>query len=298
MRVRKVNFDSLYFLLCVAGIVLLAWVLKNFIKAGDEVIAGISAALITLLGVKLTNNNSQIALDKQLRHQSDTFKAQMKDQSDGFIEQIKHQNEMLDRQMKHQAEENDKERKQKFKHDQYVRLIKNLGEIQSFFSSKMFYSGDSVELIERIGTLNENINITKTVANIEIYNSCNQLYEKYCDLAKLFSQECHILWKLRAEDQNFRDKILYLQEMNLKVSNLFFGQAQNDRVNEDIQIILSQKQEIEIQLERLNAKIINETQRLLSILKKDIENVKHDTQFIIMLINIELRYNTIEDFIE
>lgn len=298
MRVRKVNFDSLYFLLCVAGIVLLAWVLKNFIKAGDEVIAGISAALITLLGVKLTNNNSQIALDKQLRHQSDTFKAQMKDQSDGFIEQIKHQNEMLDRQMKHQAEENDKERKQKFKHDQYVELIKNLSELQIFFSSNVFYSEESFSFLARIENLNKNLNIAKVVANVEVYNACNKLYDIYRDLAKLFSKEFTYLQELKAEESNLRGQILFYQEMNSKLSMLFIENDHNDRVTADIQTILNQKQELDSKIQEINTKKITETKRLVSILKEDIQNIRHETQFMIMLINVELRYNTIEDFIE
>ncbi|WP_448761610.1 hypothetical protein [Acinetobacter tandoii] len=297
MRVRKINGEALYFILCVVGIVLLAWILKNYIRAGDEVIAGISASLITLLGVKLTNKNSQIALDKQLKHQSETFQAQMKDQAEGFKDQMNHQSELLERQMKHQSDENEKERKQKFKHDQYLKLVKDLGEIQSFFSNKLFFSDDSTMVaLEKLAFLNQIISVAKTVATVNIYNACNELYDKYCDLAKLYSKEYLVLRELKAKDKSLREQILFLQKMNISVSDKFFSKEKYDGNGDDLQIILKQKLEADQKIKELNVEIANETQRLVAILKNDIENVKRETQFIIMLINIELEYNTVDDF--
>lgn len=291
--------DYLYFILCIAGIILLAWTLKNCIKAGDEVIAGISAALITLLGVKLTNKNSQIALDKQLKHQSENFQAQMKDQADGFKEQMAHQSELLERQMKHQSDENEKERKQKFKHDQYLKLVKDLGEIQSFFSNKLFFSDDStMDALEKLAFLNQIISVAKTVATVNIYNACNELYDEYCDLAKLYSKEYLVLRELKAKDKSLREQILFLQKMNISVSDKFFSKEKYDGNGDDLQIILKQKLEADQKIKELNVEIANETQRLVAILKENIEDVKKETQFIVMLINVELGYNTVDDFIK
>lgn len=293
MRVRKVNFDSLYFLLCVAGIVLLAWVLKNFIKAGDEVIAGISAALITLLGVKLTNNNSQIALDKQLRHQSDTFKAQMKDQSDGFIEQIKHQNEMLDRQMKHQAEENDKERKQKFKHDQYTKLIDGLSEIQGYFTSDFLLSFNPFELPQKLSFLRAKVYSGKMISSSTVAKQLDEIHAKYFQFISQLAIECRVLHELNERQIDLNSTLSLIQdsmEKQFKEINL------SEMENKNLEISLAGKQEIFDKINEIENKITVEIQRLMKLFKPNIDDLKTQTTVIVMLINIELGYSTLGEY--
>lgn len=293
MRVRKINFESLYFLLCVTGIVLLAWVLKNFIKAGDEVIAGISAALITLLGVKLTNNNSQIALDKQLKHQGDTFQAQMKDQADGFVEQMKHQSDLLERQMKHQSEENDKERKQKFKHDQYIKLIDGLSEVQGYFTSDFMLSYDPTELPKKLSFLKAKFYSGKMISSSKIAKQLDEIHSKYFEFVSKLSSEARKLDALNQESEHLKRSLSLIQGNAEKLYNQI-GLSKVD--NENLDIIIAGKQELVDKISKNNKEIINEINRLLIMFKPNIEEIKLLTAVIVMLINIELGYSEMEEY--
>lgn len=111
------------FLSFIILLISLAWILKNKLNVGDEVIAGISGALITLLGVYLTNINNQKTLDKQLNQQRRTFNIQLNEQAKLLNEQIKHQAELLATQLEHQSNENLKNRIYNKKENTFFELI-------------------------------------------------------------------------------------------------------------------------------------------------------------------------------
>ena len=119
----KLIFKIFSFLAFILLLIFLVWGLKTKLSVGDEVIAGISGALITLLGVYLTNLNSQKALDKQLEQQRETFNTQLKEQSNLFVNQISHQTELLTTQLEHQTAENLKNRIYSKKESAFFDLI-------------------------------------------------------------------------------------------------------------------------------------------------------------------------------
>lgn len=286
--------DYLYFILCIAGIVLLAWTLKNCIKAGDEVIAGISAALITLLGVKLTNKNSQIALDKQLKHQSENFQAQMKDQAEGFKEQMVHQNELLERQMKHQADENDKERKQKIKHDQYKELIKCLSETQSYFAKNIFLNFDEYESIDKLAMLKENINLVKITSSTSISKKLDEIFGNYQNLLISFTSESEALSTLQ-QDSKRNIKLLGLIDERVEVLSMQF--LENLDIDKDFKALSKHKAELNKQIHDTNSKKSEEMIRLMDLFKSQVSEINLTTSVIVQLVNIELGYISLEDFI-
>lgn len=286
-----------YFFISILSIVTLAWVLKKFLNVGDEVVAGISAALITLLGVHLTNKNSQLTLDKQLEQQKDTFNKQLLDQSEGFKEQIKHQNSMLDRQLKHQSEEKEKERKQKFKHDIYTNLAKQLSEIVDFFSKKMFFGTDTFEVVHTLSKLNEYINIAKTVSDHRLIKVLRELHKNCCDLGNKFAKESTLLVNLMAEEKKISAGINHLNLMNTKITENLFNNFDYSSSANDVELVSEEREKLHNKMCEVRSKIGIETQRLIGILKPDISKLKDDTEIIFMLINMEQGYNSIEELL-
>ena len=293
MRVRKISGETLYFIFFVAGIVLLAWILKNFIKAGDEVIAGISAALITLLGVKLTNKNSQVSLDKQLKHQSDTFQVQMKDQADGFIEQMKHQNEMLEKQMKHQSEENEKERKQKFKHDQYIELIKGLSEIQNYFTAEFFLNYEPAELPKKLSVLKGVINVAKLISSKQVADQLDEIHTHYYEFVSQLSRESRELLELNHQSGNVKAALELIRSQTPDIYKEFFKDGIK---NSDLELLESERNKLLDQLKLLDNKVLTETQRLIDLLKPKVKEIKLLTSLIVVLVNLELGYSEINEY--
>lgn len=287
--------DYLFFILCIAGIVLLAWTLKNCIKAGDEVIAGISAALITLLGVNLTNKNSQIALDKQLNHQSETFQTQLKDQAEGFKDQIKHQNELLERQLKHQSDENDIDRKQKFKHDQYIELIKCLSGTQSHFAKNIFLKFDEYESMNKLSILKENINLVKITSSTSISKKLDEIYGNYQKLLITFTNESTVLRALQLEEKR-NYKLLGWIDERVEVLSMQF--LENVNVGNDLETLAKYKAEHIKQIEDTNSKKSQEMIRLMDLFKSQVSEINLTTSVIVQLVNIELGYISLEDFID
>lgn len=286
--------DYLSFILCIAGIILLAWTLKNCIKAGDEVIAGISAALITLLGVNLTNKNSQIALDKQLNHQSETFQTQLKDQAEGFKDQMNHQSELLERQMKHQSDENDKERKQKFKHDQYIKLINGLNEAQRYFSISIIYNFDSNEAINRLAAFKAITNLCNITSSIKISESLDKLYKIYHPYILEFIQEANEILRLQAKLKQSTKILGWIDE---GVESVAKKQFENIELDFDLTHLGSERIKLFNQITEENSKIILEQTRLMELFKTQVKEINLNTAVIVRLINIELGYTSLEDFI-
>lgn len=289
--------NLIYYVLIIFSIVALAWLLKNYLKVGDEVVAAISASLITLFGVYLTNKNSQLALDKQLHQQKETFMAQLKDQAEGFNEQIKHQNLMLDRQLRHQSDEKEIERKRKFKHDIYRNLAKQLSEIETFFSSSMFMVNSNIELLKKIAHLSKILNIAKTVSSIAVIEISDRLHETCCDIAKRYSSESFKLFSLKHEEISKKEVLNNLTLMNSKIMESFLNNGNQPSFKQEIQSILSEREKVIRELSDLANEIAIESKRLLDLLKEDILNIKADTQIIIILINSEQGYNTIDELI-
>ncbi len=289
--------DLWYFILCIIGVILLAWILKNYVKAGDEVIAGISAALITLLGVNLTNKNSQIALDKQLKHQNEAFQTQLNDQSEGFKDQIKHQNELLERQMKHQSEENDKDRKLKFKHDQYIELVKYLSEAQNFFRIKCFLDISLNQVVDQFSVLSEKINISKAISSKVISIRLNNLHDKYTVLSSTIIAESPKLINLKNYEKTLREMLDRFQRRSMELSDDFFKYESNaQHISESMKSLLNEKKNIDNQIEQQNKLIIEEMSKINKKIQPYLSEIQIETGVIISLINIELGYTVPEDY--
>lgn len=295
---RKLKvYNLIYYALIIFSIVTLAWLLKNCLKVGDEVVAAISASLITLFGVYLTNENNQLALDKQLQQQKETFIEQLKDQAEGFKEQIKHQNFMLDRQLKHQSEEKEIERKRKFKHDIYRNMAEQLSEIETFFSSSMFMVNSNFELIEKIAHLNKILNTAKTVSSVAVMEVSDRLHDKCCDIAKRYSSESFKLFSLKHEEISKKEVLNNLIQMNSKIMENFLRNGNQPSFQQEIKSILSEREKVIKELSDLENQIAIESKRLLDLLKEDILIIKADTQIILILINSEQGYNSLNELI-
>lgn len=291
------SHNAIYYALSIFVIVTLAWFLKNYLKVGDEVVAAVSASLITLFGVYLTNKNSQLALDKQLLHQKETFMDQLKDQAEGFKEQIKHQNLMLDKQLSHQSKEKEKERNQKFKHEIYTNLAKQLSEIETFFTKNMFIELNNNELLNKLSELSGYLNTAKTVSNHILFDIFAELHSKCCDIATKFNNENSLLLSLKQEEKSKTEITDGLSKLNSKlIETLLTKESQSSFISE-VQLILKEREKINNELLKLNYEIAVESKRLIEILKSDIQKVKEDAQVIIMLINIEQGYNTLDDLL-
>ncbi|GAA5561852.1 hypothetical protein Asch03_03368 [Acinetobacter schindleri] len=288
---------SFYFLVCILGIVILAWFLKNWLQVGDEVIAGISAALITLLGVKLTNKNSQKTLDKQLAQQKETFEIQLKDQAEGFKEQIKHQNELLEKQLNHQSLENEKQRKQKIRYDQYIKLVKYMSELRSYFTSQAIISFDAELILKKLSILKEIIDISKTVSSNKILNQLDELYSKYHSFSIKFLRECDNLNSLQFQKEEKLNAMKFIQKINKLIAHNFFKNP-NENNHDDIEIILKEKEKNESQIKELDRAIVEERKRILTFLKSDVDELKLVTSVMIIFINVELGYSEYKDHLE